>query len=98
MTSPSEPLEERCSTCGNTAEWHRTHSTLHAFNGGLRVPKKAEVKVQQWPFDPVLRQALIDKGILTPDDLRDAEAKLRAVTAQLQAFQQVAEAVKNDAG
>lgn len=38
-----------------------------------------------WPFDPVLRQALIDKGVLTPEDLRDAEAKIRAVTAQFQA-------------
>ena len=38
-----------------------------------------------WPFDPVLRQALIDKGILTPEDLHSAEEKIRAVTA---AFQQ----------
>ena len=36
----------------------------------------------QWPFDPVLRQALIDKGVLTPDDLSEAERKIRAVTAQ----------------
>lgn len=35
-----------------------------------------------WPFDPVLRQALIDKGVLTPDDLRAAEDKIRAVSAQ----------------
>lgn len=34
------------------------------------------------PFDPVLRQALIDKGVLTPEDLRNAEATIRAVTAQ----------------
>ena len=33
------------------------------------------------PFDPVLRQALIDKGILTPEDLRNAEERIRAVTA-----------------
>jgi hypothetical protein len=31
----------------------------------------------QWPFDPVLRQALVDKGLLTADDLRVAEAKIR---------------------
>lgn len=35
----------------------------------------------QWPFDPVLRQALIDKGILTPDDLIEAEKKIRSVTS-----------------
>lgn len=33
--------------------------------------------VAGWPFDPVLRQALIDKGLLTADDLRVAEAKIR---------------------
>jgi hypothetical protein len=36
-----------------------------------------------WPFDPVLRQALIDKGVLTPDDLANAKAKIEAVTAQM---------------
>lgn len=39
----------------------------------------------QWPFDPVLRQALINKGVLTPEDLSAAEAQIRAVTAQFQA-------------
>lgn len=29
-----------------------------------------------YPFDPVLRQALIDKGVLTADDLRAAERKI----------------------
>lgn len=34
------------------------------------------------PFDPVLRQALIDKGVITIDDLRNAEAKILVVTGQ----------------
>lgn len=33
-----------------------------------------------FPLDPVLRQALIDKGVLTPQDLTDAEAKIHAIT------------------
>lgn len=33
-----------------------------------------------WPIDPVLRQALVDKGILTPEDLRNAEAKIKEMT------------------
>lgn len=33
-----------------------------------------------FPFDPVLRQALIDKGVITADELRDAESKIRVVT------------------
>lgn len=34
------------------------------------------------PFDPVLRQALIDRGVVTPEDLSQAEDKIRAITAQ----------------
>jgi hypothetical protein len=32
------------------------------------------------PIDPVLRQALVDKGVLTPQDLREAEEKIHAIT------------------
>jgi hypothetical protein len=41
-----------------------------------------EVQVVDWPFDPVLRQALITKGVLTVEDLREAEQTILAVTAQ----------------
>lgn len=37
----------------------------------------------RFPFDPVLRQALVDKGILTPDDLKNAEAKIRMITGEM---------------
>jgi hypothetical protein len=33
--------------------------------------------------DPVLRQALVDKGILTPDDLMAAAEKISAITGQV---------------
>lgn len=39
--------------------------------------------MSQGPFDPVLRQALIDKGILTPEDLAAAAAKISAITGQV---------------
>lgn len=39
-----------------------------------------EVVEAAWPFDPVLRQALITKGVIAPDDLKAAEAQIRAVT------------------
>jgi len=45
----------------------------------------ASLTVQEapWPFDPVLRQALIDRGVITPDDLVNAERTIRAVTAMI---------------
>jgi hypothetical protein len=56
---------------------------------GSRTPAGGQVGVAAvettWPFDPVLRQALINKGVLTPEDLHAAEAQIRAVTAQFNA-------------
>jgi hypothetical protein len=52
--------------------------------GGPITPMETVVEAQ-WPWDPVLRQALINKGVLTPDDLQKAEAQIRAVTNQFTA-------------
>ena len=55
---------------------------------GTRVPATpADVQAVEarWPFDPVLRQALINKGVITPEDLTNAEAQIRAVTDQFNA-------------
>lgn len=62
------------------------------LSDGTRVPvgERGEnaagtVVEERWPFDPVLRQALINKGVITPEDLTAAEAQIRAVTAQFNA-------------
>lgn len=36
-----------------------------------------------FPFDPVLRQALIDKGVLTFEDLVEADRKIRMVSGMV---------------
>lgn len=33
-----------------------------------------------YPIDPVLRQALVDAGVITPKQLRDAEEKIQSIT------------------
>lgn len=43
-------------------------------------PAQTPVNITQTPFDPVLRQALLDKGILTLDDLENARRKIAAMT------------------
>jgi hypothetical protein len=61
-----------------------------APDGSRMAPTKdAPVTVVEapWPFDPVLRQALIDKGVIAPEDLTKAEATIRAVTANYVAAQ-----------
>lgn len=41
--------------------------------------------VSQRPFDPVLRTALIDAGVLTIQDLENAERKINLMTAEVTA-------------
>jgi len=48
-------------------------------------PGDVVIEAQQWPFDPVLRQALVNKSVITPQDLKDAEEQIRAVTNQFAA-------------
>lgn len=83
MTSPSDEVggEECCTTCGQTKRWHEENQPRHEFNGPVGVPPvRVKTTAAPWPFDPVLRQALVDKGIITVQDLADAEAKIRAVS------------------
>jgi hypothetical protein len=59
-----------------------TFGTRRGRDAGKPAENGAEtVSRVPWPHDPVLRQALMDLGIITPQNLRDAEEKIRAVTA-----------------
>lgn len=79
-----------CQTCNQPHPWTDGTTPRHPFNNGslagsgvLTPPKTDRVvqpRLSPWPFDPVLRQALIDKNVLTPDDLRRAEEHIRTVT------------------
>lgn len=79
-----------CATCRNP---HDNHPFKHPFNDGSLSTMDAftvghghqppSVRRIPGPCDPVLRQALVDKGILSPDDLRAAEEKIQAITGQV---------------
>lgn len=51
----------------------------HRRADGSRAPDAQRGSPSPWPFDPVLRQALIDKGVLTIEDLQQAEIKIRTI-------------------
>jgi hypothetical protein len=81
-----------CTTCGNTAEWHRINNPRHRFsavNDGLNTfapedsTPDSRVVPMTMPFDPVLRMALIDKGVITVADLDAADAKIKHLTGGL---------------
>lgn len=80
-----------CFVCGHSGpldrlvEWHPFRHALQTTMGhGIVVPddepQTPAVKQSSMPFDPVLRQALVDKGVLTVEDLRAAEEKIRAIS------------------
>jgi hypothetical protein len=100
-------MKQTCVTCNNSGEgdprdWHYFQ---HPFRGAgdtrgssspFSRPESDEqaATVVRGPFDPVLRQALIDKGVLTVDDLRNAEAKILVVSGEFHAA--VREAMSDD--
>lgn len=72
-----------CSLCGLDQEWHKKHKPHHAFvkeGGSLEEAEYGEpdTRPRQMPFDPVLRFLLVQKGIISADELTSAEAQLRA--------------------
>lgn len=81
--------EDICRTCGQTLGWHQENNPQHPFrdNGDLlpdglgkkdqQKKLKTRVEVRDWPHDPVLRIALVNKGILTMADIEAAEQSMR---------------------
>lgn len=86
---------DRCHTCQHTRLWHDNNKPIHPFNNGETgataflkrkdqrgAPEVTQIAQRGMPFDPVLRQTLINKGVISVDDLRAAEEQIRAVTVQ----------------
>lgn len=79
-----------CRTCRQTWLWHTENKPRHQFVNAdqqasesfLSAAEKPNHPVQnvQMPFDPVLRMALIEKGVLTPEDLSKAESIIKYVS------------------
>jgi hypothetical protein len=91
MTEVHNPELDKCSTCGQTRTWHRNNRPRHPFApygtvGALVDSSSDRESIQdisddrivhvRSPMDPVLRQALMDKGVLTIEDLEQAERKI----------------------
>jgi len=80
-----------CRMCGNSWEWHKSHFARHPYTPSNATnelrdtshpdkPVKTDTDVPivhtTTPFDPVLRLALIEKGIISTGDLTAAQEKL----------------------
>jgi hypothetical protein len=86
-----------CNMCNQSYEWHQTHFARHPYTppgsrnelrDATRDKKPSQARSDAivrttTPFDPVLRLALIEAGVITVDQLTAAEMKLRAVSADI---------------
>jgi hypothetical protein len=69
-----------CRWCRLPESEHRTGLIDHTFQP--EASGRAQVSVSPFAGDPVLRRALVDKGVLTLADLRRAEAKIRTMSEE----------------
>lgn len=76
----NHPFRHPFTALGDSTAWLGGNKGGDSRNSGNSAQREPEVA--QWPFDPVLRQTLINKGVITPEDLRAAEDQIKAVTAQ----------------
>lgn len=85
----------KCSVCNQTLAWHEHHHPVHKFTtagGALELETADNHRGHEQPSsdspaqrtlqgDPVLRLVLIQKGVISTDDLTATEAMLLATGA-----------------
>lgn len=83
-----------CRQCNNSGvgdprDWHHWR---HSYKGPWRPASSTETPAQPIPgtpmtpnmaFDAVLRLALVNKGLITVQDLQDAQAEMYAITGNI---------------
>lgn len=110
MTSPTSDtvtgeVRTTCSGCNNSGvgdpdSWHPYR---HSYKGPWRPASSPESDPHPMPgtpmtpgmaFDPVLRLALVNKGLITVEDLQQAQAQMLIITGNIP--QAIREAVGDD--
>lgn len=92
MANEDSIEEVTCRVCGKTMRQHQELGLMHRFTekGGLAkkgrgdqslggVPASQKAPSAALRGDPVLRFVMIEKGLITPEDLTAAEDKLQAM-------------------
>lgn len=93
MTTPSEDVCGACerslddhagmrhpfSPKGASTSWLKPQKDQLSQAVNVTGPRMPSPMQSVMPFDPVLRQALIAKGVITPDDLDAAEKIIRSL-------------------
>lgn len=83
MTTSSDPrICIRCNRDHRDPGYFPVHDAQYENTPMMR-PEPEPPTTMPMPFDPVLRQALLSKGIITLADIAEAEQMIRATTGQL---------------
>jgi hypothetical protein len=69
-------------------EWLKPKESTPGFVGPSGNTSSPVIQTSSLPFDPVLRTALLKKGLLTMEDLEEADAFIRAVGGALNGNQE----------
>lgn len=64
---------------GSSTSWLKPQKERMSEPVNVTAPRTPSLPQSVMPFDPVLRQALIAKGVITPDDLDVAEKIIRSL-------------------
>lgn len=72
----------RCNRSHGDPGYFPVHDAQYE-NVPMRRPEPEPPAEMAMPFDPVLRQALLVRGVITLEDLTTAEQMIRATTGQL---------------
>lgn len=82
-----------CRTCnksgkrGDEANWHPYRHPIISMGESSPAPDSLVPEdvhsAAPFPFDPVLRQALVDKGVISVEDLIEADKKIRMVSGMV---------------
>lgn len=85
-TTENEEDLELCKICRVPRDAHGNR--IHPFtspsgevDASFIRPPRQEPGRSNLPFDPVVRQALLDKGILTPADIAEAEVRVNMIVS-----------------
>lgn len=86
MTTNEPPPPVLCSVCG---EPENDHDYIHPFtppgesvDTSFLRPRQRSGPAVRLPFDPVLRQVLLEKGVVTPEDIAGAEQKVLGIMGE----------------
>lgn len=67
----------------DTSQFARKRPNVARPNDDEGATREVPVSYTQTPFDPVLRQALLDAGVITFEQLDEAKKKIEAITGMV---------------